>query len=119
MLFLLRFMATKAAASSPFFILKPMDLRLCSPVSGGSTLVLDLTQVMAGPFCSHVRENLAAERTGHHLREVQNLQLLKWQHRDSNPPSSGGLRVRPRISTAPSWAPSSGSRRVRLLPGYC
>src|SRR5215208_7712082 len=39
MLFLLRFMATKAAVSSPFFILKPMDLRLCSPVSGGSTLV--------------------------------------------------------------------------------
>src|SRR5215203_5133043 len=39
MLFLLRFMARKAAVSSPFFILKPMDLRLCSPVSGGSTLV--------------------------------------------------------------------------------
>src|SRR5215217_1696344 len=39
MLFLLRFMAMKAAVSSPFFILKPMDLRLCSPVSGGSTLV--------------------------------------------------------------------------------
>src|SRR5215207_9603928 len=39
MLFLLRFMATKAAVSSPFFILKPMDLRLCSPVSGGSTFV--------------------------------------------------------------------------------
>src|SRR5829696_3584947 len=95
MLFLLRFMARKAAVSSPFFILKPMDLRLCS----------------------HVRENLAAERTGHHLREVQNLQLLKWQHRDSIPPSSGSLRVRLRISTAPSRVPFSGSSGTRSSLG--
>src|ERR687898_2161875 len=96
-------------------------LALLHPEAHGPPALLPgLRGLNLGDHSSHVRENLAAERTGHHLREVQNLQLLKWQHRDSNPPSSGGLCVRLRISTAPSRVPFSGSAALEVhWAGIC
>src|SRR5215217_6907559 len=79
MLFLLRFMATKAAVSSPFFMLKPMDLRLCSPVSGGSTLVTAApmsarTWQQNGPAITCVRSRIFSFSSGN--IETRSLHLV-------------------------------------------